>query len=194
MGVPEIPRAWVATLVFGAAIGLAVPVGVTLLSGGSVLETTDGALATHTAPPASGTVSTAPPTTSHFESGSAPTAGPTASATAIPAAKPTPVSIKVKLGGPAERGTYGVTTPVAALGQYITWRLIVPAVDAGKAFDVQVATRLDGAWTGWSKLTSRVADARGSVVFSWRQRTPAWIKVRFALPSGSSKALQGRWR
>ena len=159
-----------------------------------MFETTGGALAIQTAPPASGPVSTAPPIASGLESGSAPTAGPTSSATPIPAAKPAAVSIAAKLGRPADRTPYGVTTPIAALGQYITWRLIVPAADAGRAFDVEVATRLDGAWTGWSKLTSRVADARGSVVFSWRQRTPAWIKVRFALASGSSKALQGRWR
>jgi hypothetical protein len=62
------------------------------------------------------------------------------------------------------------------------------------AVDVEVATRLDGTWTGWSKLTSRVADGDGVVVFSWRQVTPAWISVRFALPSSVSRALQGRWR
>jgi hypothetical protein len=100
----------------------------------------------------------------------------------------------VKLGLPAQGGAYGATTPVAARGQYITWRASLGPGGSGARIDVEIATRLDGAWTGWSALTTRTADAQGTVVFSWRQQTPAWISVRFALASGHSRALQGRWR
>ncbi len=196
----EIPRRYlVATgLLIGAVSGLMGSVGLALLSGAPLFATTHGALVSQTAPPPSGTVSTLLPVAGGLESGSVPTSQPTAvptsQPTAVPTAQPTARPIAVKLGRPTEGGTYGATVPVAALGQYITWRVIIDAADAGKAFDVEVATRLEGSWTGWSKLTSRVADARGTVVFSWRQRTPAWIRVRFALPTGPSRALQGRWR
>lgn len=184
---PKIPRRlYVATIVLAAVAGVAVPVGLAFMSGTPLFGTTHGALVNPTTPPPSGAVSALLPVANDLESGSVPTSQSTAKPSAVPTA--------VKLGRPTEGGTYGVRMPVAGLGQYITWRVIVDAADAGKAFDVEVATRLEGAWTGWSKLTSRVADERGTVVFSWRQRTPAWIKVRFVLPTGPSKALQGRWR
>jgi hypothetical protein len=103
-------------------------------------------------------------------------------------------AMAVMLGLPEQGGRPSATTPVAALGEYITWTAFVGAANAGKAFDVEVAARLQGTWTGWSKLTSRTADEQGAVVFSWRQQAPAWISVRFAYPALPSKALQGRWR
>jgi hypothetical protein len=120
----------------------------------------------------------------------------------VPSAEPTEEPIvaltfeqpSVKAGLPAQNGSYGATTPVAAAGRYITWRAVLGPDGSGQVVAVEVATRLDGAWTGWSKLTSQVADADGTVVFSWRQQTPAWISVRFALPTDRSTALQGRWR
>jgi hypothetical protein len=72
--------------------------------------------------------------------------------------------------------------------------VVVGAAASGQAIDVEVATRLNGTWTGWSRLTTRVVDAEGVVVFSWRQLTPAWISVRFAQQPAVSTALQGRWR
>jgi hypothetical protein len=131
-----------------------------------------------------------------------PTAEPTPEPTAQATSEPTPPApaepifgtTSVMLGLPEQGGTPGATTPVAALGQYVTWRAVLGVANDGKPIDVEVATRLQGRWTGWSKLTSRVADAEGVVAFSWRQRSPAWISVRFAVPEGQSNALQGRWR
>jgi hypothetical protein len=141
-----------------------------------------------------------------IEPSPAPTAQPTAQATleatsaataqpsALAAVEPVFESVVVMLGLPAQGGKPGVTTPVATLGEYITWTASVGTANAGKPIDVEVAARLQGRWTGWSTLTSRVADAQGAVVFSWRQRTPTWISVRFAHPALPSTALQGRWR
>lgn len=128
----------------------------------------------------------------------APTTKPSPKPTPAPAPKPTaaptPVTIAVKLGSPTQRGRYSRETPVAAIGRYITWRAIIGAESAGETFDVEVALRLEGVWTGWAKLTSRVVDAEGALVFTWRQRSPTWVSVRFALANGPSRALQGRWR
>lgn len=134
---------------------------------------------------------------------SRPTVVPTSEPTSVPSPEPgddpiaalTFVQQGVKAGLPAQSGSYGATTPVAATGQYISWRAVVGPDGSGQAIDVEVATRLNGTWTGWSRLTTRVADPDGTVVFTWRQQTPAWISVRFALPAAShSIALQGRWR
>ena len=116
--------------------------------------------------------------------------------TPSPSPTPTPTfeEVGVKAGLPTADGAYGSTTPAVARGDYITWRAVVGAAGAGQSVDVEVATRLDGTWTGWSKLTTRVADADGIVLFSWRQLTPAWISVRFAHLTTVSTALQGRWR
>jgi hypothetical protein len=72
--------------------------------------------------------------------------------------------------------------------------MVVGRGEAGGTFGVEIGVRLDGTWTSWTRLTSRAADARGTVLFSWRQKTPSWIRVRFVLPTGPSKGLQGRWR
>lgn len=123
-----------------------------------------------------------------------PTASTTAQPTPVAATKPIVEATAVMLGLPGQGETAGTTTPVAALGEYITWTATVDAANSGMAFDVEVAARLQGRWTGWSKLTSRVADADGVVTFSWRQQASAWISVRFAHPGLPSRALQGRWR
>ncbi len=141
--------------------------------------------------PAATAVQTAEPTTVRSPE---PTTVPSAEPTSEPTAVPTFGQPGVKVGLPADEAAYGLTTPVAPTGRYITWRADVGPDGAGRRIDVEVATRLGGTWTGWSSLTTRVADPEGTAVFSWRQQTPAWISVRFALESNHSIALQGRWR
>ena len=142
-------------------------------------------------PPTAGTSATEVPSP-------VPTVAPSTAPTTEPSAEPTAVLTfeqpGVKTGLPSQSGRFGTATPIARVGQYISWRAVVGPGGSGQAIDVEVATRLDDDWTGWSKLTSRDADAEGIVVFTWRQQTPAWISVRFALPSSHSIALQGRWR
>jgi hypothetical protein len=132
----------------------------------------------------------------------APSSRPTPFVSSQPAPTPSPAPPTaltfeqpgVKAGLETPTGGYGSTTPAVARGEYISWRVVVGPAGAGQAVDVEVATRLDGTWTGWSTLTTRVADVDGIVVFSWRQVTPAWISVRFAHGTTVSRALQGRWR
>lgn len=186
------------SLLLGAASGIAVSVGLAAVSGVQLFSPGSGQVAPQS------TVGPSLPIASGLGSGFAPTPTRegTTEATPLPTPEPTPPptpapiveSVGVMLGLPRQGDTFGVTTPVANLGQYITWRATVGAAHAGKPFDVEFATRLAGRWTGWSKLTSRVADTQGVLEFSWQQRTPAWISVRFSHPAGPSQALQGRWR
>jgi len=181
------------SILVGALSGVGVVVGMTGLSGRTLFGAGDGGAGASTAPSPVGRVASPSPAVGSPDPGSISTPAP-ATPAAQPTARPSPRAIAAKVGRPADRGAYRTTTPLASLGDYITWRVIVGPADAGKTFGVEVGVRLDGTWTGWTKLTSRVADARGAVAFSWRQNTPAWIRVRFVLPTGPSLGLQGRWR
>jgi hypothetical protein len=192
------PRYLTAAVLIGAVSGVAVAVLMAGLSGAPLIGGTEPPPVEGTSPTPSVAVAASPRVVDGLESGSGstpePTLEPTARSTPDPSVEPTFEPPGVKLGLPAQGGEYGLTTPIAARGQYITWRSSVGPNGAGQGVDVEIATRLDGAWTGWSTLTNRTADAQGTVVFSWRQRTSAWISIRFALPSGHSRSLQGRWR
>lgn len=195
------------SLLIGVLSGVVVTVVASTVSGGPVTGFLEAAPVEHASPSPFGHAASAPPT-----------AGPSPVVTAVPSARPTVVQATepatvpsvapsgepiaaltfddsgVKAGLPAQNGRYGAATPVVAAGRYISWRAVVGPDGSGQVVDVEVATRLDGAWTGWSKLTTRLAGADGAVVFSWRQQTPVWISIRFALPTDRSTALQGRWR
>jgi hypothetical protein len=189
-------------LLIGAVSGVVVAIMAAALSGASVtgfLEMTPSGptspLPTNHSSPASPSVApsndvTPPPTA--VSTTPSPVPSPTTSPPATAAALFEEVGVKAGL--PDQNGTYGSTTPAVARGEYISWRVVVGAAASGQAIDVEVATRLNGTWTGWSRLTTRVVDAEGVVVFSWRQLTPAWISVRFAQQPAVSTALQGRWR
>jgi hypothetical protein len=184
------------SLLIGAVSGVVVTVMAWALSGSPMIDLLEAAPFERASRSPSGSGSSTPSTATP----SAPT--PTAVQTAQPSTAPTDGPIGsvtfeepgVKAGLPAQSGSYGATTPVVPRGGYISWRGVVAGAGPGVVVDVEVATRHNGTWTGWSKLTTRTIGADGAVVFSWRQGTPAWISVRFALPSGHSSALQGRWQ
>jgi hypothetical protein len=190
----------------GLASGAAVSVTAAAFSGAPLFDPGGWPAPVEPSPELSATTAPLAPVASQLEKAPSPTPrpstpgtmDPTASTTAQPtpvaATKPIVEATDVMLGLPGRGETAGTTTPVAALGEYITWTATVGAANFGMAFDVEVAARLQGRWTGWSKLTSRVADADGVVIFSWRQQASAWISVRFAHPALPSRALQGRWR
>ena len=186
-------------LLIGAVSGVVVAIMAAALSGASMT----GFLEV----PPNGSTS---PRLSPSASPVSPTAAPSIDVTPPPTPRPTPPPLAsspptsppallfeeagVKPGLPTQSADYGVITPAVARGEYISWRVVVGPAGAGLPIDVEVATRLNGTWTGWSDLTTRVADGEGVVVFSWRQLTPAWISVRFAHGGVVSRALQGRWR
>lgn len=181
------------SILIGALCGVGVVIGMTVQSGRTLFGAGDGRAGASIAPSPDDHLVSPSPGAGPSDPGSVSTAAPAATSTAAPTAGPG-VTITAKVGRPADRGTYRAATAVASVGDYITWRMVVGRGDAGKTFGVEVSVRLDGTWTNWTRLTGRVADARGAVVFSWRQKTPSWIRVRFVLPAGPSKGLQGRWR
>jgi hypothetical protein len=182
------------SVLVGALCGVGVVVAMTGLSGRTLFGPGGSGAGASTAPSPAERVASPSPALASPDPGSVSTAAPGATPSAEPPARPAKVSITAKVGRPTDGGTYRATTPVASPGDYITWRMVVDRGDAGKTFGVEVSVRLDGTWTNWTPLTSRVADARGTVLFSWRQKTPTWIRVRFVLPGGPSSGLQGRWR
>ncbi len=106
-----------------------------------------------------------------------------------------PPSVGSKLGLPATAGAYTARTKVSPLGAYVTWRGNLGLAAAAKVVGVEVATkRANGTWTPFARVTSRVADASGGVVFSRRQGSPAWISVRFVGAGVVSGSSQARWR
>ena len=185
------PRSLTVFVVVGAVCGLIVVVGMTSLQPGAISGSSAGPTPTVSPPNSGVTPATGDGTP---DVGSISSAAPSPGSPAGPASSSVAKPIDAKLGRPGQSGTYAAKTAVTAVGDYITWRVIVGPAEAGKTFDVEVGVRLEGTWTGWSKLTSRAANARGEVLFSWREQTPTWIRIRFVLPTGPSLGLQGRWR
>ena len=190
-------------LLIGAVSGVVVAIMAAALAGAPMtgfLETTPGIPTSHQ-PSGSATLAT-PTVAPSVRVTPAPSSTATTRPSSQPSSSPTPVPTTVltfeeagvKAGLPTQDGSYGSTTPAVIRGEYISWQAAVGPSGGGQTIDVEVATRLDGTWTGWSKLTTRVADPAGVVVFSWRQVTPAWISVRFVHQTSVSTALQGRWR
>jgi hypothetical protein len=100
-----------------------------------------------------------------------------------------------KLGLPATPGTYTPTTKVSPLGKYVTWQSNFGPAAAGKTVAVLVAAKkADGTFGPFNRLTGRVADASGTVTFSWRESVPKWVSVRFGLDAILSTPTQARWR
>lgn len=100
-----------------------------------------------------------------------------------------------KLGLPATTGAYTPATKISPLGGYVTWQSKLGPAAAAKTVAVLVATkRADGTFGPFTRLTGRVADASGTVTFSWRSSVPRWISVRFGLDAVLSTPTQARWR
>ncbi len=97
--------------------------------------------------------------------------------------------------GVTKSGPFSISTKVAALGKYQTWKLAFGPSAAGKTVAILMASKNSaGVWSSFSRLTSRVADASGNVYFYWRTSSAAWLSVRGSLDSGMTPAVQGRWR
>lgn len=96
---------------------------------------------------------------------------------------------------------YTTTTPKRTrVGTYVTWRFTGGRALAGKRVDILMATWAKGAWGTARKITSRVADANGTVTYSWKSTAATGVYVRVRLPGSStyatstSRALAAFWR
>lgn len=97
--------------------------------------------------------------------------------------------------GVTKVGPYTTATKIAMLGKYVTFKMDFGAASAGKTVEIWVAAKNSaGVWGGFSKLTSRVADANGVVYFYWKSASASWVSVRGKLDTVASNAVQARWR
>jgi hypothetical protein len=102
--------------------------------------------------------------------------------------------------GATKVGPFSNATKVAKLGTYETWRFAGGSRLAGKIVTIWVATKsASGAWSAFTKLTSRLADSSGNAFFWWKTSSKAWISVRAQYPGDAnyflswSVARQARW-
>ena len=100
-----------------------------------------------------------------------------------------------KVGLPSAAGPYTPETKVTSIGRYVTWQADLGAAAAGRTVGVMVATRsAGGSWSGFTRLTSRTADALGVVTFSRRETQARWLSIRFEIDGTLTSAAQARWR
>lgn len=97
--------------------------------------------------------------------------------------------------GVTTAGPFSTTTKVAALGKYQTFKISYGAGAAGSTVGILVATKNSaGVWSGFTRVTGRVADSSGTVYYYVRNSSATWISLRGDLSGSLSNAVQGRWR
>jgi len=97
--------------------------------------------------------------------------------------------------GSTKTGPFGTATPVAALGQYITWKIGCGVAASGQIITVLRATKnSSGVWSAFTPYTSRVADSGGNIYVWYKSPSAAWWSMRGQIASVFSPARQGRWQ
>jgi GH25 family lysozyme M1 (1,4-beta-N-acetylmuramidase) len=96
---------------------------------------------------------------------------------------------------------YTTTTPkTARKGTWVTWRFTGGKAMAGQRVNVLMATRVNGTWSKARTVTTRWADANGTVVFSWKSGSTTMVYARVQWPGNASygvstsRALAVAWR
>jgi hypothetical protein len=97
--------------------------------------------------------------------------------------------------GVTQVGAFTTSTKVQKVGMYVTFRFDFGVVAAGAHVDIWGATKTGNDWTGFSKVTSRVANASGVVYYYIRQSSATWMSYRAAWGGGGvmTPARQARW-
>lgn len=115
------------------------------------------------------------------------------------------------LGPMIPPGPFDDSTKIAALGRYITWKLMFGPSYAGRLIQVTNAVRTPKTnqeaeagvpitWSAFTNPTGRIADANGDVYVHYRRFFTEWISVRGFYPGTDTLnpkitlACQGRWR
>ena len=97
--------------------------------------------------------------------------------------------------GATKVGPFTVSTKVAKLGKYVTWKFSGGSALVGKTVQIWVATKNSaGTWGAFKLLTARTVDASGNAYFWWKSSSQAWISVRAGYQTTLSVATQARWR
>jgi hypothetical protein len=134
---------------------------------------------------------------------SAPAAFTVVPPTVAPAAVVLP---RVEIGARSALGLrpaagYTTTSPkTARLGTWVTWRFAGGKAMASQRVNILMATRVNGTWSKARTVTTRWADANGTVVFSWKSSSATMVYARVqwlgnaSYGVSTSRALSVAWR
>ena len=96
--------------------------------------------------------------------------------------------------GATKTGPFSISTKVAKLGKYVTWKFSAGSALVGKSVQIWVATKNSaGHWSAFVLKTARTVDVSGNAYFWWKTSSKAWISVRGGYLGTLSVATQARW-
>lgn len=97
--------------------------------------------------------------------------------------------------GATQLGAFTTATKVQTVGKYITFRLDFGVGAAGQRVEIWGATKTGNDWSGFARVTTRIANASGVVYYYIRQSSATWKSYRGYWVGGGAwtPARQGRW-
>lgn len=102
--------------------------------------------------------------------------------------------------GVSTSGPFAITTRLAPVGRYVTWKVQLAPAMAGARVEIWVATNTGAGWSAFTRITTRLTDASGAAYY-WRKSPIAQrISVRGYFAGDPthapawSPARQARWR
>jgi len=97
--------------------------------------------------------------------------------------------------GVTQVGAFTTATKVQKVAKYVTFRFDFGVAAAGQHIDIWAATKTGNDWSGFAKVTSRVANASGVVYYYIRQSSATWKSYRGMWAGGGvfTPARQARW-
>jgi hypothetical protein len=97
--------------------------------------------------------------------------------------------------GVTQVGAFTTSTKVTQHGKYVTYRFDFGVGAAGAHVEIWGATKTGNDWSGFAKVTSRVANASGVVYYYIRQNSATWKSYRGFWAGGGAwtPARQARW-
>lgn len=97
--------------------------------------------------------------------------------------------------GVTQTGAFTISTKVAKVGKYVTYRFDFGVAAAGQVFVITGATKTGNDWSAFTTVTSRRANASGVVYYYIRQNSATWKSYRASWSGGGviTLARQSRW-
>jgi hypothetical protein len=97
--------------------------------------------------------------------------------------------------GVTQVGAFTISTKIAKVGKYVTYRFDFGVGAAGKAVQVWGATKTGNDWSAFTVVTTRTANASGVVYYYIRQNSATWKSYRGYYVAGGAwtPARQARW-
>jgi hypothetical protein len=91
-------------------------------------------------------------------------------------------------------GPFSTATKIVKLHKYVSVEFSFGAANAGKTVVIEGAAKINGVWSAFSGLTTRVADSNGNVFWHYRSASVAWLSAYGNLAGVHTNSVQARWR